>query len=281
MKKPLLITSLGLACFSVNASATVYYESTGSSVSAFSGFLGGSRSLGAGNTGATVQSSSPFVVNGVSQGSYISATSYPTTNFTTVANASSQGIWVGILVSPATTNFWMGGLSLSSKTVDQVSESGFVVHAGWMSNPTTITLLDWHGNSTSSGYTITVGEKVALMVHVYDSGNTGTFNTASLYLDSNLSDGIDLTSAVVAGFNITTAASQIRAIRLDADPGPTGYAETRYYDNVIASSSQQDVVTFLRTGQHAAVPEPSTYGLIGIGALGVAIAARRRKLKTA
>jgi len=29
------------------------------------------------------------------------------------------------------------------------------------------------------------------------------------------------------------------------------------------------------------VPEPSTYGLIGIGALGVAFAARRRKLKTA
>ena len=29
------------------------------------------------------------------------------------------------------------------------------------------------------------------------------------------------------------------------------------------------------------VPEPSTYGLIGVGALGVAFAARRRKLKTA
>jgi hypothetical protein len=30
-----------------------------------------------------------------------------------------------------------------------------------------------------------------------------------------------------------------------------------------------------------AVPEPSTYGLIGLAALGLALAARRRKLKTA
>ena len=32
---------------------------------------------------------------------------------------------------------------------------------------------------------------------------------------------------------------------------------------------------------YGTIPEPSTYGLIGIGALGVAFAARRRKLKTA
>ena len=31
----------------------------------------------------------------------------------------------------------------------------------------------------------------------------------------------------------------------------------------------------------SAIPEPSTYGLIGIAALGVAFAARRRKIKSA
>jgi len=280
VKKTLLITSLGIACFGVNAQATTYYQSNGTSVENFRSFLGSSV---AATPGATVQTSSPFIVNGVSQGSYLSATNYPTANFTSTATASSQGIWVGLLMNPATANFWGGGFALSRATTDSISQASFIVNTGWsgQGNTTKIVLLDWNQNKSNDGYTVSVGQQIAVMINVYDSGNSGTFNTASLYIDSDLTNGVSFSSAIVNAFNITTAASQIKSIRLQADPGPTGYAETRYYDNVIASTSQQEVVQFLATGQASAVPEPSTYGFIGVGALGVAFAARRRKLKTA
>jgi len=281
VKKPLLITSLGIACFGVNAQATTYYQSNGSSADNLQAYIGGGARF-SGSNGATVQSASPFVVNGVSQGNYLSATSYPTANFTTVANATSQGIYVGLLLNPASANFWCGGFALSSKTTDQFptdnNYSNWIVNVGWNNNPTKITFMDWNWIKAEGGYTVSVGQQVAIMAHLYDTGNTGTFNTATLYVDSDLSNGISFGSAIVTAFNISTPASTVGAIRLAADPGQQG--ETRYYDNVIASTSEQEAVQFLATGQTSAVPEPSTYGLIGVGALGVAFAARRRKSKT-
>ena len=48
----------------------------------------------------------------------------------------------------------------------------------------------------------------------------------------------------------------------------------------ITSAAYENTGLSIKAGQTtSAVPEPSTYGLIGIGALGVAFAARRRKLK--
>ncbi len=272
--------SLGLLCIGVNASATTYYQSSGTSADNLQAYVGGGARFSGAN-GATVGSASPFVVNGVSQGNYLSATSYPTANFTTVANASSQGIWVGLLLNPVTPNFWCGGFALSSKTTDQFptdnNYSNWIVNVGWNNNPTKITFMDWNWIKAEGGYTVSVGQQVAMMAHLYDTGNTGKFNTASLYVDSDLTNGINFSSVLIDGYNISTPASTIGAIRLAADPGAQG--ETRYYDNIIASTSQQDVVSFLGSGILAAIPEPSTYGLIGIGALGVAFAARRRKLK--
>jgi hypothetical protein len=54
----------------------------------------------------------------------------------------------------------------------------------------------------------------------------------------------------------------------------------RFYYN--ASASDYTVIhKFAFIGSASTIPEPSTYGLIGIGALGVAFTARRRKQKTA
>ena len=60
--------------------------------------------------------------------------------------------------------------------------------------------------------------------------------------------------------------------------------DTYLYDpNAIIFTGRKQSIVYDRSLRPdlAEVPEPSTYGLIGIGALAVAIAARRRKLKTA
>ena len=68
-----------------------------------------------------------------------------------------------------------------------------------------------------------------------------------------------------------------RNILVDFGGGPYGYQSiyqpTSNYNVYAGNGATAATVT--------SVPEPSTYGLIGIGALGVAFAARRRKQKTA
>ena len=89
----------------------------------------------------------------------------------------------------------------------------------------------------------------------------------------------DLTNANLVGATLTTA----NFFKADLTGATVSYDNWTDFQNNSGGYNlgsymyDRDLVNFVGR----AVPEPSTYGLIGIGALGVAFAARRRKLKSA
>jgi hypothetical protein len=89
----------------------------------------------------------------------------------------------------------------------------------------------------------------------------------------------------VSGFNyevFSTASGSIASGTVSTISNYPSAASYLHYSNAAGFNSvtisSPDSLYALGYGT---IPEPSTYGLIGIGALGVAFAARRRKLKTA
>ena len=270
------LTLLGAAgTGEVLAQSTVLFSSDGSSASPFvnSWYSWNYTQFGTG-TGCTVESATPFEVNGIGQGSYLAATSYPMASFNS-QSASSQGVWVGYLMQATSPNHWAGGISLIDGSTSQPYNWTYDGLAGWYGNSQTITVGDAGYNNATGGYSVADGQPVAVLARFYDRNNSGTFNTASLYVDGNLADGINFSTPIVSEFDFSSAFSSISAIRLGADP--TGSGETRYYDNIVVATTQQDALDVLSNGQIAAVPEPSTLGLAGLGGLGMLWKLRRRK----
>jgi len=100
-----------------------------------------------------------------------------------------------------------------------------------------------------------------------DLSNTYLFGTNLTGADLT---GATLTGARLNGANLTGATvSYANWTDFSTNSGATGL------DNYSYNTSS------LKYANAPAVPEPSTYGLIGIAALGLAFAARRRKSKTA
>ena len=95
---------------------------------------------------------------------------------------------------------------------------------------------------------------------------------ANLYY-ADLSDAI-LTGAYLSWANLTNANLT------GASVSYSNWTDFRDNSGAVGLSSYLYDSSLINYA-HASVPEPSTYGLIGIGALGVAFAARRRKIKAA
>lgn len=265
---------LGLAP-TPRAAADVLFSSDGSDASSYqNSYVNYNGTFLGTGAGCTVENANPFLVNGVSQGSYIAATSYPIAFFDAPATASASGLWLGFLMRPDAPNTWAGGINLFGDTSLPANHqlTQYAGTVGWYANTMSIALRDPNGNS-SAGYAIADAQEVAVMVHLYDTGDSGTFNTGDLYVDDNLADGVSLGTPLVSGFALTGAMPTIDALRLAADPVSP---ETRDYDNIFVTTTEQEMLSGVGTGV-ASVPEPSTLALVVAAAGQSALLFRRRK----
>jgi len=267
------LVTLGVICSRV--SAGVLFSSDGSDSNIFqnSWYSYDDTELGTGS-GCTTATNDPFIVNDVSQTSYLVATSYPIAFLNTPTTASDSGIWLGFLLQPIAPNTWAGGINLFGDTSLPANHhlTQYAGTFGWYNNDMTISIRD-PLNNISAGYSIVDGQRVAVMVHLYDTGHSGTFNTGDLYVNTNLADVVTLGTPLASGFTLGGAVASLGAIRLAADPVNP---ETRNYDNIVVATTMQEMLSFVNTGD-AGVPEPSALALTALGGLIGLRRFRRRK----
>jgi hypothetical protein len=263
-RKTPLCSLFGAACALAltagSASATIIYSSDGSDISGYA-----ARGITANGAGGTVASTQPFVINGVSQGSYISATNYPTKSFSSVTPLSTPDIWVAFLMRDDSGNAWAGGVTLFNAPTGTTSACTI----GWNTHTEKIALYDGaDANPSTQSAQLINGTPVAVLAHIYTDNNS-TYDRADLYVDGNISDGISFGSAQVSGYQISSARSAIAALRLNADTVSGG--ETRSYDNIAVTTTQQEALDLI-----SAVPEPGAWMSL-LGGCGVLMGLRRRR----
>jgi hypothetical protein len=137
------------------------------------------------------------------------------------------------------------------------------------------------------------GQTISLSIIPYDS-NTGDMSGISAMLGeySFASEGYNFSSysLELTGVVLPTNPNCVLQVRINSAGSGLYYnnAEmTSYLTSIDATGGYSGPHVAFKlssrtvTADLPAVPEPSTYGLIGVAALGVAFAARRRKQKTA
>jgi hypothetical protein len=138
------------------------------------------------------------------------------------------------------------------------------------------------------------GEKIPGSANLY----YGSGSTVAQFVSAQLNDSIGSTTSGLSSFlelnngnqyvgfsfnnNGTTNYGWL-ALSVSGDGQTPDFGQFMSNTSVnITSAAYENTGLSIYVGQTtSAVPEPSTYGLIGIGALGVAFAARRRKIKSA
>lgn len=123
--------------------------------------------------------------------------------------------------------------------------------------------------ANSTGTLATAGSDWTLMTLTVSKQSASRLIDVSLYMNGVLWGGGSTPADAVAGSNFNGNAFQ--SLVLGANGVSVGGLQV--YDSVL----DQSAVSALYSAQVAAVPEPSTYGLLGAGALAAVAFVRRRK----